>query len=56
MQVREVAGPYIEFVERLPLPEFVHLPHDKLSERQRRDGFEEGNAANIFESTKNVQR
>lgn len=42
MQLRMVSGPYLEFVERLPLPQFAHLRPDQLTERHRRDGFEAG--------------
>lgn len=48
---RAVAGPYMEFVWRLPQPAFAHIPHGELTELQRRDGFEVGNADKIFEST-----
>jgi hypothetical protein len=48
---REVAGPYIEFAQRLVLPEFAHLPRSEIKEQHRRDGFEAGNADKIFEST-----
>ncbi|KAL8035628.1 hypothetical protein ABFX02_12G109800 [Erythranthe guttata] len=42
---------YIEFAERLVLPEFKDLPENKVEEFHRRDGFEVGNADKIFEST-----
>ncbi|GFP86152.1 hypothetical protein PHJA_000759000 [Phtheirospermum japonicum] len=42
---------YIEFAERLVLPQFKNLPEDKVEEFHRRDGFEVGNADKIFEST-----
>ncbi|EPS68548.1 hypothetical protein M569_06223, partial [Genlisea aurea] len=42
---------YIEFAERLVLPEFSNLPEDKVEEIHRRDGFEVENANLIFEST-----
>ncbi|CAA0834708.1 Unknown protein [Striga hermonthica] len=42
---------YIEFAERLILPQFKNLPEDKVEEFHRRDGFEVGNADKIFEST-----
>ena len=48
---REVPGPYIEFAQRLVLPEFAHLPSSEIKEEHRRDGFEAGNADKIFEST-----
>lgn len=46
-----VPASYIEFAERLVLPEYESLPVDKISELHRRDGFEVGNADKIFEST-----
>ena len=51
-EVRKVPGAYIEFAERLPLPEYVDLDASELDETQRRDGFEAGSADKIFESTK----
>lgn len=47
----KIAGSYVEFAERLPLPEFEHLPKDELTSKHRRDGFESANADKIFEST-----
>ncbi|MEM9648382.1 MAG: DUF1338 family protein, partial [Bacteroidota bacterium] len=46
-----IAGSYVEFAERLPLPNFESIPHNKLSRDQRREGFEAANADKIFEST-----
>lgn len=46
---------YIEFAERLVLPQFKDLPNDEVNEHHRRDGFEVGNADKIFESTSNDQ-
>lgn len=46
-----VPASYIEFAERLVLPEYENLPADKILELHRRDGFEVGNADKIFEST-----
>lgn len=48
---REVAGGYIEFAERKPLPEFADMPENELEEHHRRDGFEQAQANRIFEST-----
>ncbi|EXB63816.1 hypothetical protein L484_021088 [Morus notabilis] len=42
---------YIEFAERLVLPQFNNLPEKEVKEHHRRDGFEVGNADKIFEST-----
>lgn len=47
----EIAGSYVEFAERLPLPEYQNRPQEKVSREQRRDGFEAANADKIFEST-----
>lgn len=46
-----IAGSYVEFAERLPLPEFAHLQRKDLKREHRREGFETGNADKIFEST-----
>jgi hypothetical protein len=46
-----VPASYIEFAERLVLPEYENLSVDKILELHRRDGFEVGNADKIFEST-----
>lgn len=48
-----VPGSYIEFAERLPLPQYAAEVEAGvvLREDQRRDGFEVGNADKIFEST-----
>jgi len=48
---RAVPGAFIEFAERLVLPEFSHLPTGEVKETHRRDGFEAANADKIFEST-----
>ncbi|XP_030484458.2 2-oxoadipate dioxygenase/decarboxylase, chloroplastic [Cannabis sativa] len=42
---------YIEFAERLILPQYNNLPEEEVKEYHRRDGFEVGNADKIFEST-----
>ena len=47
----EIAGSYVEFAERLPLPKYKNLPKEKLTNSHRREGFETGNADKIFEST-----
>ncbi|CAN6549108.1 unnamed protein product [Malus baccata var. baccata] len=46
---------YIEFAERLVLPQYSNLPLDQVKEHHRRDGFEVGNADKIFESTSKEQ-
>ena len=48
---KEIAGSYVEFAERSPLPEFSKLSKNQLKRRHRREGFETGNADRIFEST-----
>ena len=50
-----ISGSYVEFAERLPLPEFAHLPFTEIKRYMRRDGFESGNADKIFESTFTTQ-
>lgn len=50
-ETHPIAGSYVEFAERRPLPEFAHLPPHELRREHRRDGFEAGNADKIFEST-----
>lgn len=42
---------YIEFAERLVLPQYQNIPESEIQESHRRDGFEVGNADKIFEST-----
>ncbi|XP_042426911.1 uncharacterized protein LOC122014649 [Zingiber officinale] len=46
---------YIEFAERLLLPEYKNMPEEEVREFHRRDGFEVGNADKIFESTSRDQ-
>ena len=48
---KEIAGSYVEFAERKVLPEFKHLPLDKIKREHKREGFEAANADKIFEST-----
>ncbi|KAG9140194.1 hypothetical protein Leryth_021753 [Lithospermum erythrorhizon] len=50
-----VPSSYIEFAERLILPQFQDLPEKEVKEFHRRDGFEVGNADKIFESTSRDQ-
>lgn len=47
----DIAGSYVEFAERKPLPEFGNISSVSISRTQRREGFEAGNADKIFEST-----
>ena len=49
--IENIPGSYVEFAERLPLPQFKELSKSKLTSKHRRDGFEAGNADKIFEST-----
>ena len=51
----EIAGSYVEFAERKVLPEFMHLPADRIQPEHRREGFEARNADKIFESTYTAQ-
>ncbi|WP_437920203.1 DUF1338 domain-containing protein [Sphingobacterium sp. LRF_L2] len=51
----EIAGSYVEFAERSPLPQFRDLPRAELTAAHRRDGFETNNADKIFESTYTTQ-
>lgn len=46
---------YIEFAERLVLPQYKNLANNEIKEFHRRDGFEVGNADKIFESTSKDQ-
>lgn len=46
-----IAGSYVEFAERRPLPDFATLPKAQRQRHHLRDGFEAGNADKIFEST-----
>ena len=48
---KKIAGSYVEFAERSPLPEFRNLNSNKLKREHRREGFETSNADRIFEST-----
>ncbi|SKB80398.1 protein of unknown function [Salegentibacter holothuriorum] len=52
----KIPGSYIEFAERLVLPQFAHLNKSNIETRHRRDGFETGNADKIFESTYKSQQ
>lgn len=54
-QKMEIAGSYVEFAERLILPEFKHLEPKSIQRKHRRDGFESANADKIFESTYSEQ-
>lgn len=51
----DIPGSYVEFAERLALPEFQNIPTSQLTRTQRRDGFESANADKIFESTYSSQ-
>lgn len=52
----KIPGSYIEFAERLVLPQFAHLSKSEIETSHRRDGFETGNADKIFESTYESQQ
>ncbi|MGX1930022.1 2-oxoadipate dioxygenase/decarboxylase family protein [Flagellimonas sp. 2504JD4-2] len=51
----KIAGSYVEFAERLPLPEFQGMPKTLLKQEHLREGFESANADKIFESTYDEQ-
>ena len=50
-----ISGSYVEFAERLVLPQFAHLKPEEIRRHHRRDGFEAQNADKIFESTYSTQ-
>lgn len=54
-QHHTISGSYVEFAERLVLPQFQHLEPSQLTREHRREGFEAGNADKIFESTYSQQ-
>jgi len=49
------SGSYIEFVQRLLLPEHRQLPPGEITDYHYRDGFETANASRIFTSTDGTQ-
>ena len=51
----QISGSYVEFAERLALPEYENIAPKQLKRSQRRDGFESANADKIFESTYSSQ-
>jgi hypothetical protein len=51
----KISGSYVEFAERLVLPQFSHLGKKDIKREHRREGFEAGNADKIFESTYSTQ-
>jgi Domain of unknown function (DUF1338) len=50
-----ISGSYVEFAERVVLPQFSHLSKAEVKREHRREGFEAGNADKIFESTYSSQ-
>ena len=52
-QSRKIAGSYVEFAQRKVLPQFAHLPKEKIKPGHRRDGFEVGNADKITSQVDN---
>jgi len=50
-KTREIAGSYVEFAERSPLPKYAEWSKDKIKREHRIEGFETANADRIFEST-----
>ncbi|KAG0500506.1 hypothetical protein HPP92_000578 [Vanilla planifolia] len=53
--IESVPCSYIEFAERLVLPQYKNISKEEIKESHRRDGFEVGNADKIFESTSKDQ-
>uniref|UniRef100_A0A1J3EEF8 2-oxoadipate dioxygenase/decarboxylase n=1 Tax=Noccaea caerulescens TaxID=107243 RepID=A0A1J3EEF8_NOCCA len=47
-----VPASYIEFVQRLTLPEFKDMPQDEIKECHRREGLEQASAYHVMESTR----
>ena len=54
-QHHTISGSYVEFAERIVLPQFANLEPSQLTREHRREGFEAGNADKIFESTYSQQ-
>lgn len=52
---QSIAGSYVEFAQRMPLPEFADKAPHEIQRQHRRDGFATGNADRIFESTYSEQ-
>lgn len=55
LEKHSISGSYVEFAERLVLPQFQHLSKSEIKHEHRREGFEAGNADKIFESTYSTQ-
>ncbi|MGL4611703.1 MAG: DUF1338 domain-containing protein [Trueperaceae bacterium] len=55
IEKHSISGSYVEFAERLVLPQFKHLDKAAIKREHRREGFEAGNADKIFESTYSTQ-
>jgi hypothetical protein len=51
VETHAIAGSYVEFAQRLVLPQYAALCPGEIRREHRRDGFETGNADRIFEST-----
>ena len=51
----KISGSYVEFAERLPLPDMILDSSDNKTGYSRREGFESANADKIFESTYDEQ-
>jgi hypothetical protein len=54
-KTKTISGSYVEFAERLVLPQYAHLEPSQIRREHRREGFEAGNADKIFESTYTTQ-
>ena len=53
-KTKNIAGSYVEFAQRNPMPEYAHLPSESIKSIHRREGFEAGNADKIFAN--NIKR
>lgn len=51
LETHRISGSYVEFAERRVLDKFADLPPEQIGREHRREGFDPGNADNIFEST-----
>jgi Domain of unknown function (DUF1338) len=54
-ETHSISGSYVEFAERLVLPQFQSFNKKDIKREHRREGFEAGNADKIFESTYSTQ-
>lgn len=47
-----IPASYIEFTQRLALPQFKDMPSDEIKEYHRREAFELDSANHVMESTR----